>query len=188
MGSGKASTVLQMTGAIRGPAPRPKSSTILYGGPDGALYTIDYDGRNNLKLPTAAGRAGTAVWASDGKLILYLNFPPGPGALTTLRELSQETGEDKLIAKTSQFVGFGPNGNGSVFVGASANKAGPHILLLVRLGGRELTLCEHRAADPWNVKPVFSPDSRIIFFESDRDGKPAIYSMPVTNLVERTES
>jgi len=75
-----------------------------------------------------------------------------------------------------------------VFVGASANVASPHLLLLLRTSGRELTLCEHAAADPATVQPRFSADSRRVHFQSDRDGKPAIYTMRVEGLVEPTDS
>jgi oligogalacturonide lyase len=37
------------------------------------------------------------------------------------------------------------------------------------------------------VAPIFSADSQQIFFESDRDGKPAIYRIHVEKLVEETE-
>jgi oligogalacturonide lyase len=37
------------------------------------------------------------------------------------------------------------------------------------------------------VAPIFSADSQQIFFESDRDGKPAIYKVHVSQLVEETE-
>jgi oligogalacturonide lyase len=37
------------------------------------------------------------------------------------------------------------------------------------------------------VEPVFAPNSRRVFFNSDRHGKLAIYSMQVEKLVEETE-
>jgi oligogalacturonide lyase len=37
------------------------------------------------------------------------------------------------------------------------------------------------------VAPVFAPDSQRIYFQSDRDGKPALYCMHAEKLVERTE-
>jgi oligogalacturonide lyase len=91
------------------------------------------------------------------------------------------------VAKTSQFVHFDANRDTSVFVGASRNKASPHILILLRTTQRELTLCEHRASDPGSVAPVFSADSQQIFFHSDKQGKPAIYRVHVERFVEATE-
>ena len=62
------------------------------------------------------------------------------------------------------------------------------MLLLLRITRREFTLCEHKAANPETVAPVFSPDSRRVIFQSDRDGHPAIYSVHVDRLVEPTEA
>ena len=53
---------------------------------------------------------------------------------------------------------------------------------------RELTLAEHRASDAHMVAPIFAPNSQRIFFGSDRDGKPAIYTMSVEKFVEETDS
>ena len=72
-------------------------------------------------------------------------------------------------------------------MGASANKSSPTILILLRITHRELTLCEHKTSQPELTSPMFSPDSQRIYFQSDRDGKPAIYCMHVDKLVEKTE-
>jgi len=95
--------------------------------------------------------------------------------------------EDRFVAPTTQYVHFGRNADGTVFVGASGSKASPHVLLLVRAAQRELTLAEHRSSDPNMVAPVFSPNSQRVFFSSDQHGKPAIYTMSVERLVEETE-
>jgi oligogalacturonide lyase len=49
-------------------------------------------------------------------------------------------------------------------------------------------LCEHRASDPPAAAPIFSPNSQRVFFQSDRDGKMAIYAMTVDRLVAETET
>ena len=92
------------------------------------------------------------------------------------------------MAKTSQFVHFGFNHDTSVFVGASANRASPNVLMLLRVTRRELALCEHKASRPETVTPMFSPDSQRIYFQSDREGKPALYCMHVERLVEPIEA
>jgi oligogalacturonide lyase len=91
------------------------------------------------------------------------------------------------VAKTSQFVQFDANHDTSVFVGASRNKASPHILLLLRTTQRELTLCEHRASDPAMAAPVFSADSQQVYFQSDKEGKSVIYRIHVERFVEKTD-
>jgi oligogalacturonide lyase len=75
-----------------------------------------------------------------------------------------------------------------VFVGASRSLASPVVVILLRINGRELTLCEHKASHPETVAPIFAPDAQRIYFQSDRDGKPAIYFVPVDRLVEKIEA
>ena len=96
--------------------------------------------------------------------------------------------QDKLVAPTSQFVSFGRNADGSVFVGASGSLASPYVLVLVRSVRRELTLCEHKSSDPALVAPIFSPTSQRIYFQSDRHGKAAIYSVVLDKFLEKTET
>jgi oligogalacturonide lyase len=38
------------------------------------------------------------------------------------------------------------------------------------------------------VSPIFSPNSQRVFFQSDRDGKMAIYAIVVDRLVAETET
>ena len=110
----------------------------------------------------------------------------------TFRALHQAEGAFVIpnpwdIGTAKLFASFGFNRDSSVFVGASGNAASPVVLILLRVTRRELTLCEHRASDPSAVAPQFSPDSQRIYFQSDREGKPAIYCMRVEKLVEKTE-
>ncbi len=184
---GLVSTAAEVSGEASAPQPRPRRASILYRKDEDELWLAHYDGSQNRQLATAAGKIGQAVWSVDGKQIYYLNFPSDPKKLNNLRELAPDTNVERIIAPTSQFVAFAPNADGSVFVGASGSKASPHVLLLLRATRREFTLCEHKASAPLLTSPVFSPGSQRIYFQSDRHGKPAIYSMVVEKLVERTE-
>ena len=184
---------------IRDPIPRPRRASILYkrvsdARPAGtapasntSVWLANYDAAHDYRLRLADGETGPAEWSPDGRTVLYLNYPAERGKLHNLREFTPDTNEDKMLAPTTQFVGFGPNADATVFVGASGSKASPHVLLLVRAVQRELTLAEHRASDPKMVAPVFSPNSQRVFFSSDQHGKPAIYTMSVERLVEETE-
>ncbi len=183
---GTVATVFEADEPLLVPRPRPRRAGILYQRGDGSLWLVNFDGRDNRRLRTAAGACGPALWSPDGKTVLYLNFPENRTKLNNLREHTPDTNADALIAPTSQFVHFGANADASVFVGASGSKASPHVLLLLRMTRRELTLAEHRASDPAQVAPIFSPTSQRVFFQSDRHGKPAIYSMSVEKLVEQT--
>ena len=180
----KASVVAEESERLHDPIPRPGRQSLLYRKGDRELWTIGYDGKRRRKLPVAAGTPGPARWSRDGVSLFYLSFPPQRTELNALRVHYADNGHDRLVAKTTQFVAFGTNADASVFVGASGGRASPHIILLLRAAGRELTLCEHLSSKPSAASPVFAPNSRQIFFESDRDGKPAIYTMMVDKLVK----
>jgi len=184
---GTAVTIAEAPWVIRDPMGRPRRTQVLYRQESSALWLVNFDGQQNRKLKIAAGTVGPARWAPDGRTILYLRFPEETTQLNTIREHTPDANQDQLVAKTSQFVHFDANRDTSVFVGASRNKASPHILILLRTTQRELTLCEHRASDPGAVAPIFSADSQFIFFQSDKQGKPAIYRVHVARFVESTE-
>jgi oligogalacturonide lyase len=183
-----ARTVVEAKFPIEHPIARPQRTQILYRNSDRELWMVNSDGRQNRKLKLADGRVGPANWSVDGRVVLYLRKPEDPRQLVEIREHTPETSADVLVAKTSQFGHFGFNRDSSVFVGASRNAASPTVLLLLRVTRREFTLCEHKASAVDMVAPMFSPDAQRIYFESDRHGKPAIYSMNVEKLVEKIES
>ena len=180
-------TAVEASSTIGDPLPRPRHEDILYRGADGVLLLWEAGVRQSRRLPLAPGRPGPALWSPDGESLVYLHFPAAGGGLNTIRESPASTDSERMLSPTSQYASFAPNANGSIFVGASASKASPYVLLLLRITRRELPLCEHRASDAAQVRPVFSPDSQRVFYQSDRDGKPAIYMGDVQRLVERTE-
>jgi oligogalacturonide lyase len=181
---GAPTTVVESPGEMSLPLPRPKRAQILYR-LDKAVWLVNLDGQQNRRLKTDT--AGPLLWNPSGRTFAYLHIPESPAELNTLREHTPDENADRLLAKTSQFAAFGENGDASVFVGASRSKASPYMLLLLRAAHREFTLCEHKSTDPAAVGPIFSPDSQSIFFQSDRDGKPAIYRMKIDSLVEETQ-
>jgi len=173
--------------AVYDPMPRPRRASFALRDEEGALWLALFDGSKPRKLDTAKGRVLAASWTPDGRTLIYLLDPRVEGKANELRELNPDSGEDTMLAPTSQFASFGANADGSVIVGASRSKAQPYILLLVRSVKRELTICEHRSSDASLVGPRFTPDSQRIYFQSDREGKPVIYGMAVDKLVEKTE-
>jgi len=137
----------------------------------------------------ASGRISNPFWSRGGRSLLFLReIPRGNASMAEIHEVLLETRQEQCVAPTSQFAAFSPNADDSVFVGASRSRAQRNIMLLLRSARRELTLCEHRAKDAALTSPVFSPDSKRVYFESDRDGKPAIYSVNVERLVEPTSA
>lgn len=137
----------------------------------------------------ASGRISNPFWSNSGDSLIFLrDVSKGGVLLSEIHEIYVDKPVETCIAPTSQFAAFSPNEDGSVFVGASRSRAQPTIILLLREPHREMTLCEHRASHPDKVRPTFSPDSRRVYFQSDRQGKSAIYSVNVELLVEPTES
>lgn len=133
----------------------------------------------------ASGRISNPRWSPDGRSVLFLRDSPKDGFVRSeIREVSLASLTESLVVTTSQFAAFNANDEESVFVGASRSKAQPTVILLLRSVGRELTLCEHHAHNPAAVSPVFSPDSRRVYFQSDREGKSALYSVNVEAMVE----
>ena len=186
LGAGAPRTVIEAAGTMADPLPRPRRRQTLYRWGERGLWLVNRDGRQNRQLKLAAGRTAAAVWAPDGRTLTYLVYPEDRAQLHAIREHTPDTGADRLIAKTSQFASFSGNRDTSVFAGASENKGSPHVLLVLRATGSERTLCEHGASDAAAVCPIFSPDSQRLYFQSDRDGKAAIYSVQLDQLVEKT--
>ncbi len=187
MRTGEAATLAESSDPIADPMPRPRRAGMLYRRGAGELWLVGFDGTQNRKLRIAAGGLGPAMWSTDGRTVLYLNLPADRKQLNNIREFTPDTNEDAFVSNTTQFVTFNRNADSTVFVGASGSKASPYLLLLVRSVKRELTLCEHKATDGRLVTAIFSPNSQRVFFQSDRDGKMAIYSMAVDRLVAETE-
>ena len=187
MAKGAAATIAEAPWEISDPMGRPRRTQVLYRQGSNALWLVNFDGQQNRKLKIAPGTLGPARWASDGRTVLYLHFPEETTQLNTIREHTPDANQDQFVAKTSQFVHFDANRDTSVFVGASRNKASPHVLILLRTTQRELTLCEHRASDAGSVAPIFSADSQQIFFQSDKLGKSALFRVHVARFVEATE-
>ena len=188
MRKGTARTIAESDEEISDPIVRPRRAGVLYRRGGNALWLASYDGRQNYRLKTAPGGLGPALWSPDGRSVLYLHVPEDTHQLRDIRELIPDTNTDRQVAPTSQYAHFDCNANASVFVGASASKASPDILILLRDVKRELTLCEHKASDPARVAPIFSPNSQRLYFQSDRHGKWAIYTMGIDRFVEKTES
>jgi oligogalacturonide lyase len=184
---GTSTTVLQSAEEIGYVQPRPGRAGILYTLGGRELHVVNFDGAQNQRLRTEPGGLGPALWSADGRTVDYLNFPTDRKQLNNIREYTPDANEDRFLSATTQFVKLDRNADSSVFVGAGGSKASPYVLLLVRAVKRELTLCEHKAGDPGLVSPRFSPNSQRVFFQTDRHGKWAIYTMSVERLVEETE-
>ena len=157
-------------------------------GSDSELWCVPVRAAGSARR-LAAGPIRFPYWSPDSQSVLFLRDVPGNGiVLSEIHRVSINGNTEERVTGTSQFASFSPNSDASVFVGASRSKAQPTIDLLLEASRRELTLCEHHATKADAVTPVFAPDSRRVYFQSDREGKPAIYSINVELLVEPTFS
>jgi oligogalacturonide lyase len=181
-----AEIIVEEKNEIAGLRPRPRTGDLLYR-QEGRLRLVA-GGNGKARELTTPASVRQALWSADGKSILYITVSEQRGQPVQLREHFPESGDDKLLANTSQYVSFTRNADASVFAGICGNKGAPHVLLLLRVTHRELTVSEHRASVPAAVVIFFSPDSQRIFYHSDRGGRPAIYGVPAEKLVERTET
>lgn len=187
---GAASTLADNIGSSSGPSIRPGGNGCFFARDvsteEREFWYASLPGGPMKPILIAKGRVSNPIWSPDGRSLLFLRDVQANVLLSELREVVPETGAEQRVASTSQFAAFAPNADGSVFVGASRSKAQPNVVLLLRAVKRELTLCEHRASRPASVSPVFSPDSRRVYFQSDHQGKSALYSVNVELLIEPT--
>jgi Tol biopolymer transport system component len=152
------------------------------------FWYVDLGGVASKPILIAQGRVSNPIWSPDGRVLFLLREVQADVLVSEIHEVEPDTGAEQRVATTSQYAAFAPNGDASVFVGASRSKAQPNIVLLLRAVKREFTLCEHRASHPASVSPAFSPDSRRIYFQSDQQGKSALYAVNVELLVEPTQA
>lgn len=170
--------------SISGMRPRPRSTELIYRS-GSELRWVKAASRRPVTLKTS-GAVRQAFWRADGSKLLYLSTPTG-ATRVELREIDPDSSEDKLVARTSQFVSFARNSDASAFVGVSGSKAAPYVVLLVRSARRELTLTEHKASNAEAVVVLFTPDSQRILYHTDREGRWSIYGINAEKLVEKTD-
>ena len=183
---GIARTVVEMPFEVSHPVPRPNRAQVLFRQGDDALWLVNSDGTQKHVLKTAAGKPGPAAWTVDGKSLLYLSYPTDPKILIQIRDHVPDTNNDTLVAKTSQYGHFCFNAPATVFAGACRSLASPTMLIMLRHTQREVTMCEHKASRTDMINPRFSPDTQRMYFQSDRDGKPAVYSVRLEKWLDKT--
>ena len=164
------------------------------------LVNLDGTGKASVRPTKGEESLARAYWLPDGSRLRYVHFPDGKGWKATIRSIQPETREETTEAPCSAFGWLEENANGSAIVGASRRPSGPNLYVLFPRMRREITLCEHLSSlepypiagtdriDPFSAAPdpALSADSAWLYFVTDREGMPALYAMPVDDLVEVT--
>ncbi len=185
LGSGKFRTVIETAkGALKPLDFHPRFGLLLLDSRKSPVFQGGSTAPAISAFPT--GEVLDARFDRSASRLMYLVHTPGPPERTQLMELSLPAGTHQLVANTSRFATFSPNSDNSVFVGASGSLAQPLLLLLLRVTRREFSLMEHSASQASSVRPFFTHNSQMIFFQSDRLGKNCVFSVSVKGLVEQT--
>lgn len=124
-------------------------------------------------------------WSPDEQAILFLQGEIHKAQIT---QVTLPSMQHDVLSRVGPIACFAPNANASVFAAALGSKAQPFVMLMLRSPRTETTLCEHHASDAAAVTPVFSPDSHRVYFQSNREGQNAIYSIDVSTLIEPTSA
>ena len=166
------------------------------------LVNLDGTGKTGLRPATGKERLEGAYWTPDGSRLRYVHYPDGDRWAAAIRSIQPETRVETTEAPCSAFGWFAENADGSAIVGASRRPSGPNLYVLFPKIGREITVAEHASSlkpyplagtdrsDPYASvpAPALSPDGSWLYFVTDREGTPAVYGMPVDDLVETTEN
>lgn len=159
------------------------------------------NGQAKPVLPrTGDEQTGAERWTPSGREVSFVHYPDATGRGATLRRLDPESGQTRELARCTRFGWYGPNSDHSAIAGASRSLAGPNIYVLFPKLNREITISEHSASlEPYPVagtealdyhaaEPVtfFSPDSKWVYYVSDREGTPSLYRADVSEFVEPT--
>ena len=164
------------------------------------LVNLDGASKTSVRPLDGRERIECVYWSPDGSRLRYVHYPDGDRWAASIRSYQPESRAETTEATCSAFGWFVENSDGSAMVGASRRPAGPNVYVLFPKMRREITVAEHGstlkayplagtdrldtfAASP---SPALSEDSAWLYFVTDREGLPALYGMPIDDLVEQT--
>ena len=164
------------------------------------LVGLDGSGKTSLRPAKGAERVGAFYWVADGAHLRFVHFPDGDKWTAEIRSIQPETGKETTETPCSGFDWMTENADGTAIIGASRRPSGPNLYVLFPRMRREITLCEHLSSlnpyplagtdrsDPLAAAPApaLAPDSASVYFSTDWEGLPAVYQLPIDDLVEAT--
>jgi len=146
-------------------------------GSDDAIWRIDSDGANLVRVTQPGGYFMTPAWSPDGATIAYSQFRDGHWTLYLQRLASGTRTAVTSSAPGDSYGGnFSPDGRSLVFShGPATGGVAIETVDIVRNCCAHTLTLDRRNAD--NVSASYSPDGRHIAYISNRTGTPQIWVM-----------
>ncbi|MFZ9060229.1 MAG: Tol-Pal system beta propeller repeat protein TolB [Steroidobacteraceae bacterium] len=140
------------------------------------LEVADSDGNDPRVVLRSSMPIMSPTWSPDGARLAYVSFESGLSAIY-IQDLA--TGQRSRVSARSGINGspaFSPDGRRlAVTLSRRDGNVDVYVLNLADQSLQRLT--DSSAID---TEPAFSPDGRMIYFTSDRGGRPQVYRVSVT--------
>jgi TolB protein len=146
-----------------------------------SVYTVNSDGTNLQRFPTALTQSFDPEWSPDGRQLLFSEFPAdmtNPKALTLRVYVANDDGKERrLVSAVHGFVQlprWSPDGKRIAYQTYTGGKDANIVLIDFPSGNvKSVTRHDHEYLDE---APSWLPDGRLLF-QSDRDDVFEIYRM-----------
>ena len=134
------------------------------------LWTVDLGRKIASKLTFNPANEGPGVWSADGQKVFFYSIRPDTGP--AIWEIpANGAGTEKLVAKTAtHHMHASPDGKYLMFESVRDVQIGLAVLDL-KNGNKMIPYLEQ----PNLVGPQFSPDSRLVAYESSETGRSEVY-------------
>lgn len=142
-----------------------------------AIWSIDSDGANLVRVSRGTGRAISATWSRDGARIAYTELRDYAGViqLQTMMSGARQLVPGTTAAGNSLTPAFSPDGTEMTYARSTEDGTDLWSADIARMCCvRRLTTGGRVAI---NMNPAYSPDGSKVAFVSDRAGRPQIYVM-----------
>lgn len=138
------------------------------------LWMVDADGGQPRKLTQLPYLQHDPAWGPDGSTLYFLSGKGDQNHDIWKLNLSDGATAQLTVGQLYHFdVAAGPDGS----LAFSGNRSGNYEIWLWPAGEKPRPLTDHPALD---ARPSWSPDGRVLLFESTRNGVPNIWRLPVS--------
>ncbi len=144
------------------------------------IYTVDYDGKNPVRLTRDSDISLLPRWSADGARIYYTSYRRGNPDMYEI-DLGQGKIRPFTVFQGLNIAG-GISPDGSKMVMTLSRGKNPNIYLLDIKTKKAKRITFHFGVDS---SATYSPDGKQIAFVSDRSGNPQVYIMELENRKTR---